>query len=935
MKKIMCLLFAALLLFGAIPVVASAENYDLSGIADGGIYAAPDGNEYTVLRSADTIKSIVTSNMAGNYILGNDIDFGGKLFYTYIFSDGNGTPFSGIFNGNGYALKNFRTNANFNAKVGLVFGSLSGYAKICDLTVGEEGNHIRFDVTSKSATVVGGFVGYTVAGAKATISGVKVYADLSYSAVVNQSVYIGGIIGDSDPITITDTEFHGSLKITEEGANSDYVTLVGGIVGRYGQDGGTLSITNCKNYAELDTTNRKLGTKSGIRTVLGGILGYAKYPFSAINCENHGDIYGDKNVGGIVGEVVGQKSTDYAYEMIGCRNYGNIEGEMNVGGILGIAATDASSQVGVVSTYSVNILNCLNVADITGKTLDANYVDNGATGVGGIAGRINRGYTTVENCGSIGDIKGTGKRGTSMSTTSGIVGTLLINNDTERFAAIVNCYAVGTLTPRESTFSCSATAAIYTDKMAYLPFISNCYYSLEMTQGKLKAVGLDKTVTEDYGDYKYVAPEAVDMTAISDGTLLSKLGAGFVQTVGTDAYPIPVQAELETEETTGNLFVANAKGYYDANGNFVSDSEYSARNKLKVSTGDVVTIGAFSTSQKGFVHLFNGEGVSQKGLTLSDMTLVADLGGGYGIYSYTVPEGVGYISVSVFTRRSYITLLTLNSPFDKQTFLDYFGIDVMKGSDSSPLWQKSALFLGDSICYGFDDVAIGNVRRAYAGRVAYDYDMTWVNAGVSGATLSTVTDRKLIVDQMSAYKNQKFDYVVIEGGINDALNKVAIGEISKTIYSGLDTTTYAGALEYLFREVTKAYPNAKVGFMITYQCPRNASHETYITYQDITKEICEKWDIEYLDMFGSENINEVVLESSNKNSTYMPDGIHPSATGYDRLSPLIADFMETLSVPDPTNNNGGDSGSGDQNDPVVPNDPIPPVEDENKDPSDD
>ena len=61
-------------------------------------------------------------------------------------------------------------------------------------------------------------------------------------------------------------------------------------------------------------------------------------------------------------------------------------------------------------------------------------------------------------------------------------------------------------------------------------------------------------------------------------------------------------------------------------------------------------------------------------------------------------------------------------------------------------------------------------------------------------------------------------------------------------------------------------------------------------------------------MFSNKEINETVLESSNTKSAYLPDGIHPSAVGYDRLYPYIASFMETLAVPaygsgDDTDNN--------------------------------
>lgn len=902
MKKLLSILLCAVFLIGTVPAfsVAAGDNghTDISSIKDGGKYTDAKGNEYTVLKSADTIINLVKSDMSANYILGSNIDFNNKQFWSYIFNDGNGTPFSGIFDGNGYSITNFYTTANYNAQVGLLFGSVSGYAKIRNLTVGSATQKIPFSISSTVAKRVGGLVGATVSGAKATISDVTLYTDISFESAVNDSVMVGGFIGQCNPVTVIDSNFYGSIKFTESAKVSDRITIVGGIVGRCNDTGDRMDIINCKSYAEIDVTQRP-STNANVDTISGGILGSSDYPFTVRNCENHGTVKGDRTAGGIVGKLSGQLDTNYEYDIIGCRNYGAVSGEMFTGGILGLSNPSSTNGASTRATYSVSILNCLNTASVAAKTTIEERLTGGLSCAGGIAGRLLRGYNTIENCISTGNISGNGRTGAAASTANGIFGYLYVNADAERLSVISNCFATGTLTPYANTYSVYATGAVSTDSMTnnYIPFISNCHNTLTATKGTLKVIALSKELTENYGNYNYKTNGTVTSDEVADGTLLAKLGDGFTQVIGTDAYPIPIQPAYTFDSSIENLFSGGAAGYYNDSGVWVDDSAYSTRRNIPVQKDDGITVGALSSEQVSVGYLFDADKTPVGKLTLSDMTLVEDLGNSYGIYSYTVTEGTSYVSLSAFSRREYITLLTLNDTFDADTYYDYFGIGAMTGNSSSPLWQKSALFLGDSICYGYDDISVGGRLRAYGGRVGYNYDMEWVNAGISGATLSTVSGRKLIVDQIEPYKNDDFDYVVIEGGINDALNEVALGRVTYGLYAGLDTSTYAGALEYLFRTVTTTYPDAKVGFMITYECPRNKSHDTYVTYQDITKEICNKWDIKYLDMFSDDEINNTVLESSNTKSKYMPDGIHPSELGYDRLCPYIASFMETLAVP--------------------------------------
>ena len=196
MKKIISVLLCVVMLLGMLPILptsAEAEGADLSGIADGGKYVDDKGNEYTVLKSADTILNLVKADMSGNFILGNDIDFNNKRFYSYMFNN-DGEAFSGVFDGNGYAIKNFYTTANFNAKVGLLFGGLTGDARIQNLTVGGEGENIPFSikVAKKTRALMYQNIGLAFASSALmiTLSGFGVITALAGAFLHNVGAFI-------------------------------------------------------------------------------------------------------------------------------------------------------------------------------------------------------------------------------------------------------------------------------------------------------------------------------------------------------------------------------------------------------------------------------------------------------------------------------------------------------------------------------------------------------------------------------------------------------------------------------------------------------------------------------------------------------------------------------------------------------------------------
>ena len=218
------------------------------------------------------------------------------------------------------------------------------------------------------------------------------------------------------------------------------------------------------------------------------------------------------------------------------------------------------------------------------------------------------------------------------------------------------------------------------------------------------------------------------------------------------------------------------------------------------------------------------------------------------------------------------------------------------GSQNSHLYEKGALFIGDSISYGAEDTPKG---YAWAGRIGFNYAMDWINASRGGATVARHPDSGIpqISDQLDYgyVGGRTIDYVIIEGGINDALrhqeNEAAcpLGAISEsTDPEDFDQNTFAGALESLLCEIKERYPGAKIGYITTYQCPGWISVDKSGDYMELAKVICDKWGVPYLDLHENAELNAQLADC-------LPDKLHMNAAGYEIVTPLIEEFMLQIS----------------------------------------
>ena len=216
---------------------------------------------------------------------------------------------------------------------------------------------------------------------------------------------------------------------------------------------------------------------------------------------------------------------------------------------------------------------------------------------------------------------------------------------------------------------------------------------------------------------------------------------------------------------------------------------------------------------------------------------------------------------------------------------------------------KTVAFFGDSVSYGY--LTDGNGFGYYVDQLE---DLaSYGNYAVASATLNTSTQTvNNVIEQMMNHKDESFDYVIMQGGFGDLRDMPPLGQITSGYNTGeFDTTTFAGAVEYMLYLATTYWEDAKIGFIVSYFTPNSnsgvrANFEEAKKYWDILKAACDKWNVDYLDLFEGTAYYNGVLTSFNdilkvSTTTYIPDGVHLNEAGYELLTPYIVDWIKTLS----------------------------------------
>ncbi len=230
----------------ALMVVAAA----VPTIAFGGMLSAEAATEWIEISTPQELSDI-RNNLAGNYILTNDIDL-----TEYTAGGAGWSPigtFTGVLDGNGHAIiglciKKTLYSTDYSANLGLFSYIKGGTVKNLGMRDG------RIEVTG----------GYPYVG---FIAGL-----VDYGGTVTNCYNTGDIIGTSHRTTST----------------AGQQAMIGGIVGKLGNRGGApqSAIDKCYNTGTISAT----ASSDSHYTYAGGIAGRSEYSTAINNCYNTGDI---------------------------------------------------------------------------------------------------------------------------------------------------------------------------------------------------------------------------------------------------------------------------------------------------------------------------------------------------------------------------------------------------------------------------------------------------------------------------------------------------------------------------------------------------------------------------------------------------------------------------------------------------------------------
>lgn len=332
------------------------------------------------------------------------------------------------------------------------------------------------------------------------------------------------------------------------------------------------------------------------------------------------------------------------------------------------------------------------------------------------------------------------------------------------------------------------------------------------------------------------------------------------------------------------------RAYWDSQGadtdSFVGQSSY-----YEVSAGDKLYFGAVTAEQVASSKVYASD--STLAGTMEGAELVESFGGEFGLYCYTVPQGVAYARVDYDTDYEQYYFYQKNAASGEaflNAWIEHIGIQLPLSSTVEKLSGKSALFLGDSITYGARDRAKIYASGGWAGRIGYYAQMDVTNNGVSGACITTGrleshSEKHYILNNLLETNGTQYDYVIMHGLFNDASLTPAtpVGTpMGKASFdpAKANVEEFAQALELLFYTARKQNPNAILGYIVNFETERAVDQAPYVA---MAIQICEDWGIEYLDLYNMEGF-----------SVTFDDGLHPDSAGYDSMYTLVANWMATL-----------------------------------------
>ena len=158
------------------------------------------------------------------------------------------------------------------------------------------------------------------------------------------------------------------------------------------------------------------------------------------------------------------------------------------------------------------------------------------------------------------------------------------------------------------------------------------------------------------------------------------------------------------------------------------------------------------------------------------------------------------------------------------------------------LFGKKMALCGDSIAYGHSGDSFGWT-------IAENENMALDKKAWGTARFANSSPVISIYEQVASL-TKDYDYIIVEGGINDALNGVTLGTLTEAFDSVLDESTCLGAAEKVCKFLVENYPTAKKLFVLCHKCTNKncVPYDVQETFFDGIITALRKWNIPYIDL---------------------------------------------------------------------------------------
>ena len=211
---------------------------------------------------------------------------------------------------------------------------------------------------------------------------------------------------------------------------------------------------------------------------------------------------------------------------------------------------------------------------------------------------------------------------------------------------------------------------------------------------------------------------------------------------------------------------------------------------------------------------------------------------------------------------------------------------------------KKIAFLGDSITFG---VGASSPETSYVGVVKNKSGAEVFNFGVSGTRIARQKTPSACLEFDECFKDRAekmpadMDVVVVFGGTND----FGHGDARFGAFADRDEYSFYGALHALLQMLIAKYPYAHIVYMTPMHRLSEGKTVNEIgipchplcDYVAAIREVCSFYSIPVLDLFASSGIQPLVPVMQ---EIYMPDGLHPSDAGAERVANQLLAYLRAL-----------------------------------------